>query len=322
MVFPKKLPVSPRRGILVLFIILGLRGWSQERGFSASTDMSLQLSSRPEAKLILTESLVFPFLRGSSPLTADNNIKTAFSLQITPLSLNGLGEMVWTPIAFFQLAAGGLAGSGWNMPLGHGIGINTPVDQGEGLPKKSEIHGEPFDALIWNLWTGAALQFDLAALFPGDWNHLIFRSYHEARYGSYSRASGHEPWIFENDDGENQNGLVYYGSLFLGYQMPASPLLNMAGLMAEVYIPFYNTPGGDRWGEGLPQWYLSALFNLSITSRLSTALIFQLWTRRNYGSSDLENREKIHYQEMVLDKNDPYRLVFYRAALILSYKLF
>jgi hypothetical protein len=285
-------------------------------GIEAATDLSLQISTRPEAKLGFTQSFVFPALRGNSPLTRENGLKTALGAEVSPVSVNGMAEITWTPIAFFQILAGGRIGSGWNMALGNGIGINEP--QGDGTGK---IRGAPFEGLFWGLQGGAALQFDLAAIFPGDWNHVVFRTGHEARYRAFTGAAAGESWVFEHDDGENRNGMSYYGNYFLGYQIPASPFLNTVGILAETDLYLYGAAGGEAWGDNLPRWYFSALFNVTLTPRFGAALILQTRTRRNYGHSDLENTKHTYYQNEVLDRDDPYRLMFYRAALILTLKL-
>ena len=293
----------------------------------ASTDISLQISSRPEAKLSLTQSFTFPFLRGSSPLTSGNNIKTALTAEVSPISLGAIGEATWTPIAFLQLAAGGRVGSAWNMPLGNGIGLNVPVgNYNPDNPREAEINGSAFDGLQWSAWVGGAFQFDLAAVIPGDWNHVVFRAYDELRYSAYTRAGSGDSWIFENDDGENRNGWIWHGNAVLGYQMPRSPVLDFVGIMGELEFNLYNTPGWEYWGDNYlghnGRITLSGFFNFAITPRLNTSLIFQMRTRRNHGTSDLENKDDLWYQDLELKHdNGSQRLVFYRAALILSYKL-
>ena len=288
----------------------------------SSTDLSLHISSIPEAKLVFTQGFSFPFLRGTGPLTLDNNIKTNFSAELSPISLNGIAELIWTPIAFLEIAAGGRLGSGWNMPLGNGIGLNKPVGIFEpGNPRKSEIDGGAFDGLIWSAWGGKALQFDLAAVFPGAWNHVLFRVYDEIRYSAYSRAGSEDSWFFENI-GEYRNGWIWHGNAVLGYQMPLSPVLDFVGLMAEVDINLYNTQGREYWGDNQPYWIFSSLFNFSINPRFSSTLILQMHTLRNYGTSDLENRDEYWYQDLELQhEHGAQRLMFYRAALIFNYKL-
>jgi len=288
---------------------------------TASTDLSLQVSSLPEAKLSLTQSFTFPFLQGSSPFTSGNNIKTAITAEVSPVSLGGIGSVIWTPAAFLELTGGARLGSGWNMALGNGIGLNIPIN-GSGIPRKAEINGSAFDGLHWSAWLGGAFQFDLGAVIPGDWNHVIFRAYDEIRYSAYTRAGPGDSWVFENDEGENRNGWTYHINGVLGYQMPLSPVLDFVGVMAEMDLNLYDTPDRDYWGDNLPAWTFSGLFNFTINPRFSTSLILQMRTLRNYGTSDLENREQLWYQDLELrHDNGSQRILFYRAALIFSYKL-
>jgi hypothetical protein len=298
-----------------------------ETGITASTELGAQISTMPELKLLLTQSFVFPFLRGSGFLTEDNNIKAAFTAEVSPISLNGRAEFTWTPIAFLQVAAGGLAGSGWNINLFgmdlYGIGINEPIgDENSEKPRETEIRGTAFHGVMWRLWGGLALQFDLAALVPGDWNHVLLRAYNEGRYGRYSQARGEESWILENDNGENRNGWSWYGSYVIGYQMPFSPVLDTIAFMMEMEKKLYNIPGGDLWGDSLSRWIFSFLFYFRITPRLNTTLAVQMRTLRNHGYSDLANKERVWYQDLDLRMDyGKQRLLFYRAAVLLSYKL-
>ncbi|MDR0474794.1 MAG: hypothetical protein LBH43_14115 [Treponema sp.] len=318
--------------LTVLAVIFSTRVWAQEEkdennGIAASTTLEAQISSNIELKVILTQSLVFPFLRGSGPLTEGNTLKTAISADFTPISFNGALALTLTPVAFLEVTGGAKAGSGWNINLFggdiYGIGINAPgeVDIESGF-LKSKITGKAFEGLLWSAWGGGAFQFDLAAVYPGDWNHVLFRTYHEAKYAAYTRAEHGESWFFESDYGENRNGWVYNASYVLGYQMPLSPVLNLAGFMAEMRKNLYDSPNGDFWGDSLGYWILSGLFNFTITPAFSATLAVQMHTRRNHGRTDLENEDLLFYQDLPLNKNHgERRLVFYRAALLLDYKL-
>jgi hypothetical protein len=191
-----------------------------------------------------------------------------------------------------------------------GYGINRPrADSSE------ERIGSPFVGLLWSAWGGAALQFDLAALVPGEWNHLVFRAYQELRYKGNTAAADGDSWYFENDDGENRNGFICYGSYVLGYRMPLK--LNMVGVMAEMTRLLYDTPGRERWGDELTQWTLSALANYQFNEKLSSIFIVQARTRRNYSSGD----DDTFYQHRILDTASTRRLEFFRAALLVSLRL-
>ena len=287
---------------------------------TSSTSLSLQLSTRPEAKLSVTQSFMFPVLRGSSPFTSGNNIRTNLTAEISPISLAGIGEIIFTPAAFLEIDIGSRIGSGWNMPLGNGIGLNQPIGSSGGSLRKSEVSCEPFDGFQWSAWAGGALQFDMAALYPGDWNHVIIRVYNQLRFSSYTRAESGESWVLEHDDGENMNGWTLYSNAVLGYQMPLSPVLDFVGFMAEADYNLYDHSGKDYWGGNLPQWTFSTMFNFSITPNFSTTLIAQMRTRRNHGTSDLENNNGYWYQDMpISNENGKLRFVFYRVAAILTY---
>ncbi|GHV38339.1 hypothetical protein AGMMS49546_08570 [Spirochaetia bacterium] len=294
----------------------------------SSSDLNLTASSLPEAKLGFNQHFTFPVLRGAGPLTEGNNLATTLTAEISPVSLNGAAEAVFTPIAFFQLVGGIKLGTGWNIELGgnpvYGMGINKPKQGSRTLAlyggdRTYEIKGDPFDGMVWGPRFGGVFQFDLAAVLPGDWHHVVFRTYHEWNYRGYTRAAGGESWVFEGDDMENRNGSNYYGNYLLGYQMPI--FLNTVGLMAEMSQYLYNTPDGAYWGDNLGRWTFSALFNFTITKRLEAALIIQTRTRRNYRDGDTLNEGHYYYQYRELDRDNPQRLDFYRAAAIVTYKL-
>jgi hypothetical protein len=307
---------------IVLFILLSLftqaliaEEQADDRpAVTSSSELTLQISSLPEMKMSFTERFSFPFLQGESPLTADNNIGLALGAEISPISLNGIAEAIWTPIAFFQFTAGGRIGSGWNINIFdseiYGIGLNRPDIAGNG-----EHNGGAFDGLLWKTQAGGVLQFDLAALYPGNWHHVVARSYHEINYKGYTRAKTGESWRYENDDGENRNGFNYYGNLLIGYQMPI--FFNMTALLAEADLFLYDTPNRDRWGDDKIRWTFSGIFGFTIAKQIALTLIAQFRTRRNYQES---NWQDLYYQNRTIDNSRPIHLEFYRIAAALTYK--
>jgi hypothetical protein len=281
---------------------------------TSSTSATLQTSSLPEAKLGVTQSWSIPLLQGSGALMSGNNLRASITADITPIDTNLGADLQLTPIAFLQFGLGGKAGSGWNINLFgsdlYGIGTHHSRDS-EG---KRIIDGKAFGGLYWNAHTSVVFQFDLAAVLPGEWNHVVFRTAHEINYKGFTVAQDGESWVYENDDAENQNGFNYYASILLGYQMPL--FINTVGLMAEVNQYLYNPSGDDAWGDSMWRWTFSILGNFTITKEFSAAVISQFSLARNY------NDEKLYYRERTLNKDNPLRLEFFRVALILSYTLF
>jgi hypothetical protein len=282
---------------------------------SSSNELTLQAAFPLAAKLGYTYRHNFPFLQGEGPLTEANGIGLALGAEVSPISLNGIVEAVWTPIAFFQFAAGGSIGSGWNINLFgsdiYGIGLSHADAEGN-----AEHSGGAFDGLFLKAQTGVVLQADMAALFPGDWHHVVMRTSHEINYKRYTGASSGESWYFENDGGENCNGFNYYGNLLIGYQMPI--FLNMVALLAEADLYLYNTPNRSRWGDDRIRWTFSGVLNFTVTKQLGAALVTQFVTARNF----LEpNWEDLYYRNRHLNTSSPIHLEFYRVAAILTYKL-
>jgi len=303
---------------LIMYLIvqiLGAQNSAEDQDVTFSKELVLQISTLPEAKLGFTGRFVFPFLQGDGPLTEGNNVNLALSAEISPISLNALAEAVLTPIAFLQFSAGGRIGTGWNIELFgsnvNGIGFNRPGANG-----LAEHDGSGFDGLLWKMQTGAAFQFDFAAIFPGDWNHVIVRTYHELNYAGYTRAKSGESWYFENNDGENRNGGNYYGNYILGYQMPI--LLNMVALLFESDLYLYNTDGGSQWGDERVRWTFSNILNFAVTEQFGVTLITQLRTRRNYTEP---NWKDLYYQNRHIDSSKPVSLEFFRVAAALTYRL-
>ena len=310
----------------VFFIFFPVFVHAADEGITASTDLVFQASSRPEAKIGITQSFIFPFLQGRGPLTSGNNIRTNLTVEVSPISLIGIGQLIWTPIAFLEINGGGRLGSGWNMALGDGIGINRPVgDPGSGPgpdgARKAEIDGNAFDGIQWSAWIGGAFQFDLAALFPGPWNHVVFRAQYDLRYSAYTRAGNNDSWVFENDR-EYMNGWTMHPTMVFGYQMPLSPVLDFVGFMAEGDFNLYNIPGKEAWGGNLGRWTLSSVFNFSFTPQFSTMFAIQLRTKRNFMHTDFDNKDEYWYQDLKISNHyGNQRLLFHRVALAANLKI-
>jgi len=294
-----------------------------------SRSLNLTISTLPEAKLTFANSWTFPFLQGENALVKDNNIKFGINAEVTPVSMNLLGSAVLTPVAFLQFTAGGMIGSGWNIELFggqiYGIGKNAPVPGDSDLTKRyTSSDGSPFGGTFTEGHFGGAFQFDMAAIFPGDWNHIVMRSYHHVSVRMYSEAGKEDPWFYENDYGENQNGWNYLGNYLLGYQMPI--FLNTVALLAEVEKYLYDTPDPDSWGGSLGRWTFSLVTNFTIIKeKLSIAVITQLRTLRNYTNFNYkeykDEKQQLFYRDRILDKGDSVYLDFYRAVVIVQYKL-
>jgi len=322
--------IMKRIALLLVLPFLAMAVFADEiSGTESSSELYLQISTLPEAKLGFTQSFKIPVLRLDNPLMSGNNIKFSLSGEVTPVSMNGEIKAVLTPIAFLEFTAGGLIGTGWPINLFGGDLYGTGLNLSD-LTGNEKYEGEALDALHLKFFAGGTFQFDFAAIFPGDWNHVVMLTYHEINYFHNTKALAGQGWFYEADDGENRNGWNYYGNIVLGYQMPQKPIfLQMIAFMAEMkqYLSDFEDGAGnvvDRglWGDDLIRWELANILNFEFTDQFSVAVITQFRTRRNFTNYD-EHKAKepyMHYQNRILDKDDPLRIEFYRVAGIISYK--
>jgi len=311
---------------IILLALLAAPALFSQDGVTSSSELFFQISSLPEAKIGYTHNFLFPVLQGDDPLTSGNNLTLGLTAEITPISLNGIFQAELTPVAFLKFAAGVRLGAGWHINLFgsdiYGTGFNS-IDSGG----NESYRGGAFDALMWKTYIGGTFQFDLAAVIPGDWNHVVMQTYHEINYHANTKAQNGEAWYFESDDGENRNGFNYSGNLVIGYQMPI--FLNMVAFMAEMDLYLYDNvqseSGKNResWGDDLIRWKFSNILNFQVSNQFSIAVITQFKTRRNFTNYvyNKDDTQRMHYQERILNTSDPMSLEFYRVAAIFNLKL-
>ncbi|GHU11815.1 hypothetical protein FACS1894151_11480 [Spirochaetia bacterium] len=105
--------------IVMLFCIIGINtAWAEnDKEIQKQTDLSLTVSTAVEMQFGFEQRIIFPFLQGTSALTADNNITLKFGAEVTPISINVLADAIWTPAAFFVFSLGSQIGSGWNYDM-------------------------------------------------------------------------------------------------------------------------------------------------------------------------------------------------------------
>jgi hypothetical protein len=170
-----------------------------------------------------------------------------------------------------------MAGTGWNYDLfGRvplvGLGMNKKTSIND--PITSKVIGNGLDGVVWDVHVGVMLQFDLAAFFPGDWNHVVMQFYNKIDYLAYSKAEGDNLWYYLGDDGMNQNAFRHSFEFFVGYMMPI--FVDLVGFQLSGTLPIYNTDAGssvrDR-GYSLTNAFIT---NLKINKQWSIMTIARI----------------------------------------------
>ncbi|MDR2468629.1 MAG: hypothetical protein LBD22_06695 [Spirochaetaceae bacterium] len=272
--------------------------------------LSVSATTIPEVMLSLTHEWDVPVLRGNTPFTKDNNIKPLLRFDFMPVGIDITAEATLTPIAFLQVIAGLKIGSGWSLGKGYwGIGISSADERGRLI-----VDSHPFSGIITKQWLGGALQADLAALIPGKWTHIVFRTYHEIGNTWFSAAKMNESWYHANDEGENRNGFTYLGSYLLGYRMPI--FLNTIGFRADVNTYLYDLAQDTLWGDDLPRWIFSVFANFDIFDSFEVTAVCQFWSQRNYTDPSWQS---LYYRNRHIDPNNKLSASFYRLACIITW---
>ena len=153
-----------------------------------------------------------PFLRGNDEFTKENHIVFNTGFEVTPVSVAPVASITVSPIAFLEFAIGGTVGTGWN------IG-----DLFQGMAKYEAAKPEykdmtPFAHWYVYGWASACLMFDLAALWEGDWHHVVATATYKAGYQKMTGTNA-DIWLWQADEGL-ASGWIYEQEYFIGYQMP------------------------------------------------------------------------------------------------------
>lgn len=262
-----------------------------------------------ELQTYLKHKIKIPFLQGDGALVEDNNATVNLDLYVAPVAVYGRASVTITPIAFLNFNLGGLLGTGWNAAIFNGVGNN--VD--------GQIITDSFPGAVTELFSSATFQFDLAALLPGEWNHVVTQVNAKFLYSyfttDHARSGG--PWQWLADGGENLNGWKFEGTYFLGYQMPL--VLDTVGFLVETsrqldYDETETMDSAGGWGSDFVQVTFGPLANFAFDEHSSLAVLIQFQTGRDYTDTTIFNE---FYQNR--DYEDTYTK-FHRIALAYNYK--
>lgn len=214
-------------------------------------------------------------LPGSKPLTKDNCLKFGGDIQISPATIKPRVFARYSPIAFLVFNTGFLAGTGWNFLGSQGLASYNPA--------KGEYDDlTPFKNWFCDFSVGATFQFDAAALWPGDWHHIVFMATYEFHLsGLTGQANGH-PWCWATDY-NMVNGPNYYANVILGYQMPKK--ISMVGLQAE-FKGYYSDSQFDSVYKAFEGSFcnvdLSPFAVFSLTKKDTLFVLFTIERRKGF----------------------------------------
>lgn len=267
-----------------------------------------------ELKGYYTYRWIVPALRWSAgPLATGNNITVQSQTGLSPISFTEEVKITVTPVAVLQVFAGFLAGTGWNAQIFDGLG---EVDAETGA-----VDDRSFEGLVTEASLGAAFQFDVAAVIPGDWNHIVMVFSPEWTYHTFSGVDETTPWSFEADSGDNYRGWTASHTGFLGYQPPGMAL-GTVGVLYEtnesigaVIDRAVDTEPSDTWNPGFTETKVGIVLSFAFGEAHSLTLLPQVSRERLPSEASVFNAA-VQAREVVGSYWDAYRLaVSYRRSL-------
>ena len=157
-----------------------------------------------------------PVLTGESFLTEGNNLKFTVKPVLTPISAHLENRVYFTPVAFLVLIGGIDMGTGWRLDL-----LNL---EGLALNNADDVTDVTRSGLYTAAYLALRLQFDFAAVFPGEYSHVVLRVDSGVNFIDNSSARDNEDWYWRGDRGQNFNGWKYLGDYLVGWLPPKGKL--------------------------------------------------------------------------------------------------
>lgn len=294
---------------------------SKKSGITFTTNINAVLTYPLRTKVTATEVIKLPFLVRNNPFMSGNNITFKIGAELSPITLEGKFDVVWTPLAFLELYSGASIGSGWSLEKLnlHGLVYNTPNEK-----EQSVITPVNFRKIFYSANFGSAVQFDVGAVIPSPWMHIVFRTDQYMLYRGLAGAKNTDSWILQNDRGRNRNGFTYNGIYVLGYQMPLP--IKLIAFRIETYKTFFATHNNrdkSNWGEDRFYVIFGPLVMFKPTDICTITLIAQWETKhsklREIDSLPMNNSQ--FYQTLMIDKTKLDSVYFYQVGVIVDINL-
>ncbi len=230
-----------------------------------------------------TYTIKCPF--ADNPLVRGNTVKLISSLELCPVTVMPMFQVQFTPIAFLVFSTGTKVGTGWSVP---GLA--------QGLARYNDVTGQyddmtPFKDWYLSAWFEGLFQFDVGAIWAGDWHHIVTQASYRITYNKNTGMDNGDVWLWQTAK-EYANGTMYLGTVLLGYQMPL--VLQTVAVQAEFEGYFSADSFAGRYSAWNPKFQKInispvAIFKFNDHHQLTTQLRFR--SRRSYtgGVQRLDN---------------------------------
>ncbi len=244
-----------------------------------------------EIRTVGTYNYVIPLPLSSHPLMRGSSLTLSPALELAPITFSPKFDVAFSPAAFLVFYAGGKIGTGWNIdPLG-----------AKGLAVFNEATGDyesvvPFASYMYQWHLEGLFQFDLAAVLPGEWNHVVMQARYKFLYENLLNVGGHQEFWRWQGTLEKASGWQYLSSIVVGYQMPL--VLQMVALQFEFegYFDKHDFPDwAQRWNPEFMKVGISPVLGFQFNEKHSLLVQFRFRSRRSFATELKEDANQFYY---------------------------
>ena len=289
---------------IFFFSLLALNAQEQPLAFTLTTDAAYHPQSAYEpgeshfsaldgwyrsAKIRtrFDASYTVPCMVRDNALQENNHLTMTAGFELTPVSVLPQVSVTFSPAALLEFAVGGMAGTGW--------GLGSFAD---GIAEY-QFSAQKYETLTpfatWYLcgWASATIQFDVAALWPGEWHHIVALAEYTVGYETLTGTNA-TVWSWRTNRGM-ADGWVYKQYYVIGYQMPLR--LSMVALTAELAGHYdaddYGAVSRSYDGDFMSVT-LSPTLQWSLTEKDDLYLVGNISARRSFSAPhDDEDEEPL-----------------------------
>ncbi len=264
-----------------------------------------------EARVTGFADYTIPTPFGDNPLVSGNRVKISGIFELSPVSIDPAIQVQFSPIAFLDFTAGASIAAGWPLKLGP---LQVP-----GIAAWNSVTKE-YDDLIFNAgrfeaWFQGLFQFDLAAIIPGDWMHIVTMDTFKVYYEGITGLENGQPFNYQGSGGK-VNGWKYNATFLLGYQMPL--VLQTVAVQAELdgylngesaYAKEYHSIDPDFMTA-----YISPIGILELTEKDVLTVQFRFASRPSYTTTYETSADRLNGTLVPIGRE------WYFDRIALSYK--
>lgn len=219
-------------------------GYVPKTDYVAGPDHFAPITGAYEAIQIgdfFSASYTMPVMRSKNPLFASNALVYTGAIELTPITFMPKISVKFIPIAFLEFETGISFGTGWRLSFMDTNGLSAYNSNS----KKYEPL-TPFASWMMTPYLSATFQFDAAALWPGEWHHIVTQWTFTANYSHLLTNEKYDTFYIWQNYNNFTNGWNYVVTGIIGYQMPI--VLSMVGLHT-IFSGYFSKNDYGKYGD-------------------------------------------------------------------------